>query len=157
MKKFLGKTVRIAYVTENDIYFIEEDSDFYYFFWTDEMFEGKVENIMTKSDLKSGMIVTLRNGEEYVVILNHAFYPNGVIASFAGEVKWDELDEYTDDLVCRAAVRDFDIVKIQVPKSSYIGYEKHNRTTLWEREEVKKVTIEEIEKKFGCKVEIVKE
>lgn len=147
MKELLGKVVEISGVFREKGYGVRGNL----FGWTDEMFEGKVE--MTKDDLKTGMIVTLRNGEEYMVVLNHVKHPNGLIMSFTGEMKWDELNSYTDDLLCRGLNCAFDIVKVQIPTTNFLVYE--TRDTLWEREEVKKITMKEVEEKFGCKVEII--
>ena len=117
---------------------------------------------MKLSDLKTGMIVTLRNGSEYVVFRNSAnlygFDSSDILVN-AEKCSWHKLSKYTDYLHC-CSETEWDIVKVEIPYHPFcnmnIDYERDKRKLLWE-ESVKEVTMAEIEEKFGCKVKIVKE
>lgn len=125
---------------------------------------------MKKSDLKTGMIVTLRNEQEYMVFLDaQSTYTknNGAIDLLVNGQKhiWNRLDYYNDDLIYDEDALDdadnYDIVKVEIPCHPYalmnINYEPHNRKLLWVRPEpVREFTMAELEKHFGCKVKIVK-
>ena len=123
---------------------------------------------MKLSDLKTGMIVTLRNGDEYVVFKDYCvsdvtapYCKSGIICN-AKEHTWTSLENFNEEMKCTNSIlgADFDIMKVEAVSHPYsfsdIGYEKHKRKTLWSGI-VKEVTIAEIEEKFGCKVKIVKE
>lgn len=118
---------------------------------------------MKLSDLKTGMIVTLRDGLEYVVFRNckNLFhYDSSDILVNSKTCSWHNLSKYTDDLCC-CTDKEWDIVKVEIPCHPYcnmnIDYEREKRKVFWERENVLEVTMAEIEEKFGCKVKIVKE
>lgn len=57
---------------------------------------------MNKSDLRTGMLVTLRNKEQYYVMLNTGFYSkaNDILLKRYGksEIGWMSLADYTDTL-----------------------------------------------------------
>lgn len=122
---------------------------------------------MQKKDLKTGMVVTLRNGMEYVVFRDiDAVYLNGVDEDKKKEGvlvsinnNWEWLSFYKEDLSF-SDLRSSDIIKVELPYHPYsymnLGYCRNQRTILWE-EKVKEFTIAELEKHFGCKVKIIKE
>lgn len=112
--------------------------------------EGK--NIMTKSDLKSGVIVELRNGDKYMFISNakNKYAKNSLISLKDGG--YLDLDDYNDDLKdCDNA--NYDIVKIC--QNDYVGNNfrdhviKNTDNWTWERQEEVVMTISEIEEKLG--------
>ena len=115
---------------------------------------------MTKSDLRTGMIVTYREGRRGVVYLN--VYPvqldksNDVIVDNGDG--WMRLADYNEDLTCKSYDK-YDIVKIEsVPNVLWFTTpfdEKLKTKVLWERPETKKITISEIENILGYKVEII--
>lgn len=118
---------------------------------------------MQKSDLKTGMIVTTRNGNEYVVFLDcqHLYDSAKNVIVNRQFCCWNDLDlNYTENLTCKN-FHSHDIVKVQIPRHVYsfmdADYEKTVRKTIWERQECKEVTMADVEKKFGCKVKIIKE
>ena len=120
------------------------------FCWTEEMFEGKVKSTMTKSDLKTGMIVTTRDGSEYWVLKDNTIgYDSFVDVNYK---KCIPFHSYSEDFKCYIHPEKSDIIKIEEPE---FFNPKASRVLLWEREEIKEVTMEEVEKKFGCKVKIV--
>lgn len=98
---------------------------------------------MKKSDLKNRMIVEIRRGDRFIVIDN----------ILVGRNTWSDLAYYKDDLT-DPKYDSFDIVKVYDQVNYINKYKKIN--TLWERSEVKEVTMSEIEEKFGCKVKVVK-
>lgn len=122
---------------------------------------------MKLSDLKTGMIVTNRKGEEFVVFKDFCLsdesenYKKGIICN-AKQHSWLSLDKFNEEMECLSPVLgvDCDIMKVEAVPHPYsfsdIAYEKHKRKTLWSGF-VKEVTMAEIEEKFGCKVKIIKE
>ena len=102
----------------------------------------------TKSDLKNGMIVELRNGNRYMVVGTDLLGLNGYMG----------LCSYNKDLLkydSTSTDPDWDIVKVY--KNIYHLDLKKANCIVWEREEVKEVTMAEVEEKFGCRVKIVKD
>lgn len=100
-----------------------------------------------KSDLKNRMVVEYRNGYRRMVCDNRLMGLNGS----------GSLHSYNNDLTCNeGGGSDFDIVKVFVKISQFNELEL-NLFIVWERSEVKEVTMSEVEEKFGCKVKIVKE
>ena len=81
---------------------------------------------MKKSDLKTGMVVELRNENKYLVM-------NDSILNLDG---WDKMSNYEDDLTSRA-FDSLDILKVYETgggsfKSMFLN---SNLTLIWEREE----------------------
>lgn len=122
---------------------------------------------MTKSELKTGMIVRYRCGSLRVVMRNDAECDQN--AYLIGADGWTELRNLNEDLtvsntVCRMHRNDNDIVAVyKVSHMSYmsifIGERKLNDSfvmdygcLIWEREDpVVEMTIKEIEEKLGVK------
>ena len=93
---------------------------------------------MTKKDLRTGYIVTTRNGEHFRVMLNAysvEFMNLDVIISLTS-TKWAALSEYDEDLNHRLN-SEWDIVRIERPVFALgLGgdtYEGISKSTLWER------------------------
>ena len=105
---------------------------------------------MTKSDLKTGYIVTTRDGIECVVYLNVATIYSGLRENVlvGKNYYWLRLDNYNEDLT-HPDNSSYDIVKVEKSFHPYclqdLDYEADNRQKLWEREEpkVKELTIDE--------------
>ena len=134
--------------------------------WSDYM------GTFTKADLKTGMIVTLRDGDEYFVFVDAVSNwlgrseGNHHIILHTTKKIWNKLEYYTDDLLHGVEFndKDFDIMKVELPSHPYAfvdaEYERNKRILLWERKEEEpamEITMEELEKHFGCKVKIVTE
>lgn len=116
---------------------------------------------MTLNDLKTGMIVTWRNGHEHVVIRNAATRccdTRDCMVSYE-HLSWNPLSCYNDNFKNKNGYCDFDIVKIEEVEHPYsildLEYDRKNRKVLWE--ECRKLTVSEIENLLGYKVEIVSE
>lgn len=110
--------------------------------------------IMTLNDLKTGMIVTTRNGNSYIVMRDFL----GDISVLAGisdnktiSRQWINMIWYEQDLTCTDISR-LDIISVYSSDPCDIDIKKG---LIWERKEYKEVTMQEIEEKFGCKVKIV--
>lgn len=108
---------------------------------------------MTKFSLRSGMLVVLRNEEEYLVM------------EVNGELILTNLREklsvgfYKEDLTPYWLGYDYDIMQIYLVPSESITTMLYTRkrTLIWERDEtaIREVTLHEVYKKFGCRVKIV--
>lgn len=111
---------------------------------------------MTLNDLKTGMIVTTRNGNSYIVMRDFL----GDISVLAGisdnktiSRQWINMIWYEQDLTCTDISR-LDIISVYSSDPCDIDIKKG---LIWERKEYKEVTMHEIEEKFGCKVKIVED
>jgi hypothetical protein len=120
------------------------------------------ERKMLKKDLKTGMVVELRNGDKYLVMLNPETEGRELISFESG---WMPLSKWFDNLIFYNSDNDWDIVKVY-SFGDYIcrlfddNYDTESLLMLiWERnEESIEMTIPEIEKKLGIKnLKIVKE
>ena len=116
---------------------------------------------MTKQDLKSGMVVKCRNGDEYQVFLglHEDCNSNGKAMVEINGKGFVNLNDFNDDLTC-TSLKEFDIMKVYFTRRAYKltdpkGYT--NWQCLWKREEPKELTVSEIEKLLGYPVKIVKE
>lgn len=90
---------------------------------TEKLIKG--EETMTKSDLKDGMVVELRNGDKYVVFLDKIMNISRYIAIY----------QYYDNL--EADINIFDIVKIFKSEGWTLKniFDDDNLTLIWKREE----------------------
>ena len=123
---------------------------------------------MTKSDLKTGMIVKTRCGNYYRVFLDSI-----TNASYCGNIKdrlvqiepnygasWIDLDFVDDDLIYNSSLNsDYTIVEVLVSQISCDLVKNHSldAKVIWKREEVREMTMTELEEVLGYKVKIVKE
>lgn len=122
------------------------------------------DNVFDKKGLKTGMIITTRNGLEYVVFIDTVFQfdnkDKDIIVNVEKKI-WNKLSNYTDDLRYITGDRSLDIVKIEIPYYPYcfmdIYIYKKDRVVLWEREETIEMTMEDLKKHFGCKVVIIED
>lgn len=109
------------------------------------------ENIK-KSDLKTGAIVELINGDKYMLFLDveNSYTKNMLVSLKDGG--YLSLDDYNDDLKDRDNSK-YDIVKIC--QNDYVGDNfrdhviKNTDNWTWERQEEVVMTISEIEEKLG--------
>jgi len=142
--QYIGQIFTIVAIRENDNYSYNFPRNPWW--WSDDELELAP---FTKSDLKDGMVVECSNGKRKVLI-------NG---AFRGTHCYTAVSAYTDTLECR--YNESTINKVYTSKalslSSY--FDDKNLTLIWERpkEPVKKMTVAEIEKELGYKVEIVSE
>lgn len=121
---------------------------------------------MKLKDLKTGMRIILRNGQEYIVLEDVITpYEEGkedmYILVNGG---WMSSNSYNDDLTCKGNSRDYDIMEVYAQNNGeYIDGSVLDKNALkymdkiWERKEKRKMTVSEICKELGYDIEIVKE
>ena len=130
-----GKTVeelkKMPYIISKDWLVEEEDYR-----------KGKDNMEFKKDDLKNGDIVTLRNGDRLVFVGSEDF----IDLSDDNDNCLSDICDLEDDFT-HESYEDSDIVKIERP----VEY-----TTVFKREEVKEMTVEEISKALGYEVKVVK-
>ena len=115
----------------------------------------------TKDDLKVGYVVKLRDGSLEMVIMSGVCGNDPMLISVGTSGRWTNIAQDIDDNLCRHDnKRDYDIVEVY-GYSTYaycaLKVSTENRELLWKREEAKKMTVSEIEKALGYKVEVVAE
>lgn len=112
-----------------------------------------MDNNFSKSDLRSGMVVETRGEGNWLVVNNTLINGDG----------WLNLDKYDEDLIkignsWGSIDRQFDIMKvfkIQEGWNCTTDGIKNPEDLIWKREEIKEMTIEEIQKELGYKIKIV--
>lgn len=109
----------------------------------------KVNKSFIKSDLKNRMVVEDRKGRLKI-------YIDGILL---GDETYSLIGDYNEDLMYgKRSFSELDIVKVygQVKVCHYLhGDNLSNLSLIWQREEIKEVTMAEVEEKFGCKVKII--
>lgn len=116
---------------------------------------------MTKFDLKTGMRVTYRNGDQRLVLLGTA--DGNILTNIPkhgdGGVKnkFADLDcEYAVDMINKIDHK-WDIMKVETPENKFrylsLG---DDYDVIWQRKEVKKMTVADVARALGYDVEIVK-
>lgn len=125
---------------------------------------GKGENTMTKSDLKTGMTVKLRNGDLYKVLkdVDTLLYGHQDIFFANKEIGFIHGNFFDDNLICIGSApcidgHTLDIIEIYdyINNGNILKFDTNN--ILWKRPETKKMTVSEVEKILGYKVEIISE
>ena len=120
-----------------------------------ELIEEKPEKqSFTKSDLKTGMGVVLRDGSKGHVLIGT---PTQDTIRFIGKNEWIGLDDYADDLTIER-FKHLDIVSVYQTKfeNQYMTDRVFEQDVLYERkEEPTKMTMKEINEHFGKSIEIV--
>lgn len=115
---------------------------------------------MKLGELRTGMVVTLRNGGKYMVFRKiHSDWTNDdVLVQLNGD-DYLFLAEYDSDMMCKGAYHDpFDIMEVWVARQplNFVSFNKEEYyTLLWKREEPKEMTMAEIEAALGYKIRIV--
>ena len=111
---------------------------------------------MTLNDLKTGMIVTTRKGDSYIVMRDFIDYGDVLAGLSCNNIiseTWISLSAYNKDMT-HPTLPNIDIMSVYASSA----YSADTPTKLlWERKEYKEVTMSEIEEMFGCKVKIVEE
>ena len=104
------------------------------------------KDIMTKSDLKNGMVVELRNGKRFLIVNDLGIGKDSCI-------KLDGLVGYDENLYDIIGDSTFDITKIYktVGKTFKTLFDNESLTLIWEREEKE----ERKEIKVGDKVKVI--
>lgn len=120
---------------------------------------------MELKDLKTGMRIILRNGEESIVLKDVVTPYNeqaDIYISISGG--WMSSNDYNNDLTCKDDYKKYDIMKVYAQHEGRFidgGILQKNAIKemdlIWVREETKEMTISEIEKKLGYPIKIIKE
>lgn len=95
---------------------------------------------MTKSQLRTGMIVTNTLGEELMVFIGvqTCGFCGDCLVQIDGTDEWDELDNYNEDLTNRSpSARELDIIRVSVPYQPAYFFTDPNREleVIWERKQ----------------------
>jgi hypothetical protein len=119
---------------------------------------------MTKSELKTGMVLTNRTGERFMFHNNCVYsnsgkflYHTNILVSENGT--WSMFEKYNEDLT-HNMYSSMDVIKVEVlrhAKDIWCAYTPENYVTIWERPTPKKMTVSEIESILGYKIEIIAE
>lgn len=137
MDKYKGKIVTISKL-DGPGFRIEEDdrgNNIYWNFSFDDI--ERVANDITLSDLQFADILTLKNGERFVVADGYMYGEESWCDCDCNELK----DCYNDDLTQNDDDdSEYDIVKVE-----------RAGQVIYEREEIVEMTIPELEKKLGIK------
>lgn len=102
------------------------------------------ERSMKKSDLKTGMRVTLRDGTTRMVMVGvqHGWCPREgtdaedfLVNPVQGTWQWDRLSRYTEDMKCGTLnSTDWDIMIVEIPKHPFdIFYHNDGFEEIWQR------------------------
>ena len=112
---------------------------------------------MTKSELKTGMIVTTRNGVKYMVFKDAAIGSShnsiNVLVDL-NERLWDNFGSYNEDMTCYHSTK-FDIMKVETCQRTADLLHDKCLTTIWERKEKKRYTYAQLKEILGTEFEIV--
>ena len=140
MEEFEGKIVTITNVHDDKVRIKE---DFHRYVWDLRAFEELEGLVINKDDIKEGDIITLRNGDRLLVDADKDLQD----LSEENDNSVASLYVYRDDMTHCCGNKDYDIVKVERP----VKY-----STIFEREEVREMTVEEISKALGYEVKVVK-
>lgn len=112
------------------------------------------KEIMTLKDLRSGMVVETRDGDRYLVLVDgediHMMCGDGAL--HMGQ--WEVRQLYHDDLTRENGFNDHDIMKVYGRVQSFYKVNA-TKNLLWERKEIKEMTVSEIEEVLGYSVKVV--
>lgn len=113
----------------------------------------------TKADLKVGYVVKYRNGNLRMVMP----LEGGTLVLTSDDGSWLHSEDVNDDLTCRRVkwgepTDSLDIMEVYgwsgwPSNAMYVA--TAGRKLLWKREDPKKMTVSEIEKELGYKIEVV--
>lgn len=106
---------------------------------------------MIKNEIKSGMIVKLRNGKKFMVIDNPKIENSPFLMS---NEDFLSLNYYNNDLTYKFE-RDKDIILVYLPRSARrfpdILNDDSNLYKIWEFKDKVKISKKDIKKKFGLR------
>lgn len=142
-KEYIGRVLTITNIREGDYPYNIEPTEFW---WREDELELAP---FTKSELKDGMVVGMRDG-------TYRFVFNDALVSFYSHIMLSVFDDNMMHPSCEA----YNIDKVYTTSARTLNrlFDTNNLTLIWERpkeEPAKKMTVEEIEKELGYKVEIV--
>lgn len=150
----IGKIVTITDINGRGLsYYARKDVNYYdvndsiFIFYEDELELAP----FTKADLKDGMVVEYCDGDRRMVLGD----------KLIGYDSWVDIVAFNDNLECKNN-KDLNIDKVYNSDSHILKdyFKDKSLTLIWERnkeeeESAKKMTVAEVEKELGYKVEIV--
>ena len=159
---FTGEVGLIVRIDESGKYpyrvkfnvFDEEDEEVFAEGSLELVKEKEEKQSFTKSDLKTGMGVVLRDGSKGHVLIGT---PTQDTIRFIEKNEWMGLKDYDDDLTAEG-FKDLDIVAVYNTRfeNQYMTDRVFEQDVLYERkEEPTKMTMKEINEHFGKQIEIV--
>ena len=114
--------------------------------------------MLYKSDLRTGMKVTTREGIEYIVLLNvkhECSDDKDIIVGVTDTNNWLRLDSYNNNLTFKdRTMKEFDIVDVKIPHH-LANLIADTKSLEWSFQR-KEMTQAEIEKILGYKIKIIK-
>ena len=115
---------------------------------------------MKKGDLKSGMIVKLRNGKYYMVLENSYLGDEDIAIQCDGvndgRLDWWNMKTITEDLLDTMGANQYDVIAVYQPTHFDLGAIMFSeRKLLWKRSEKKKYTFAQLFERLGEEFEIV--
>lgn len=114
---------------------------------------------MIKSELETGMIVALRNGDEYMVLREAVSYTTTNCMDIIVRIKkagYCFLNSFNEDLTSRTGGSEFDIM--QVYRAEFFGdiiANNEERILVWKRKEKKRYTYAQLREILGEEFEVV--
>lgn len=111
---------------------------------------------MKKEDIKSGMLVKLRKGCWCLALTQ-----DDVLKFVSKEWIESDIDDYNDSLECQSGVKSvdfshYDIVEIGTARGAkQLLLDDKDFDIIWTGNEIKEITIKEIEKELGYKIKII--
>ena len=120
-----------------------------------------MEQKFTKGDLRTGDVVVCRNGFKYMVMTGcdiKTKEPKRFVG-IGDTHEWGRFREYNEDLTSIEGFKQLDIVRVLRPKQAHIRpweCKKDEMQVIYERSEVKELTVAEISKLLGYDVKVVK-
>lgn len=113
--------------------------------------------MFTKSDLRTGMRVKLRDGSMYIILKEvETMYYGIQEILFAGNDQFETSDKHNDDLT-HQRMSNYDIMAVyKEPAAGKLLDLTHHGKLIWQRTEPKKMTHKEIETALGFEFEYVK-
>lgn len=111
----------------------------------DRVIPGTEDRVMTRDDLKDGMVCELRNGGMFI-------WWNGMLRNFTNYCQGTDVDLKDED-----GEEEFDIMKVYTTDAQILNemMDRDTLTIIWERKETKEMTIAEIEQALGHPVKII--
>lgn len=110
---------------------------------------------MKKTDLRTGMRVTIRDGSQFIVLLDVPIKTTGqYVDILRNKSGFLNLEDYDDNLWdCNH--RKYDIIRVEVPQcKADIFRFNAEYDVVWERP-FRELTLHEIEKELGCSIQII--
>lgn len=112
----------------------------------------------TKDDLKVGYVVKMANSDKLYMVAVNSRGEMGFVNANQGWMRFCDYTYTLEDKDPNSLSGDWTIVAVYGYSRHIITaytFDTHHRELLWKREEAKKMTVEEIEKELGYKIEIV--